>query len=545
MELARVESTSTKSEHPELGWRSTVGFCRRRRFGYSPLGTPHTSATETAKNYSLAQIRLHTVCFAVPAIDAHESVDSTVNDRGFTKHIVRCAGSYRMGKESTRRAFLTTVGAAGVVSLAGCSSLPGGGGGGEPADPDGNNSTTTTTTTTTTANGGGGGGGGGGGNGNNARGQSVVDFSNVKDWQPAAGVLSTTTKDVFQGEQSVVLEPKKKKKRSGKPVAKITKTFYSSSNKNSTIDLSKHDLSIAAKIKKPDLKLQDGRMKIAVNVIAPAESAMTTAIRQFPRELDGWVRFDLGYTGKTGNPELGNVTGLEIQVGPRQDGKEFKVLIDDIRKIPKANKGKVMLQFDDGFFTTYENAFPMLKQRGWSGAAAIIPDAVGAENYVTEQMMREMADQGWDIMAHYGQPLSEMPSEQQKQALRGAKRYLEVKGFKDGAKHFAVPNHRLNNEALKNIDEMFETAYLQGGGPNNAKFPSNPAFISRVNGASVRGSRRIIDMAAQFNQLAVLYFHEIGNGDGWLPKADFKKVLDHIEKKKVDVITPSQLLKNK
>ncbi|RRJ33800.1 polysaccharide deacetylase family protein [Halocatena pleomorpha] len=441
-----------------------------------------------------------------------------------------------MGKESTRRAFLTTMGVTGVVSLAGCSSLPGGGGGNKPADPSGTDNGTATTTATTTTSGGSSGGSGG----NNAPGQSVVDFSSVKDWQPAAGKLSTTTKDVFQGNQSVALEPK-----GGENVAKITKTFFSDSGGENALDLTKHDLSLAAKIKKPNLKLQDTRMRIAVNVIAPAESAMVTAIRQFPRELDGWVRFDLGYTDKTGNPKLGNVTKIEIQVGPRQDGKKFKVLVDDLRKVPKGNKGKVMLQFDDGFYTTYENAFPMLKERGWPGSVAVIPNAVNSEEYVTSQQMREMSKAGWDIVGHYGQPLSTMKAEQQKQALQQVQQYLKIQGFKQGAKHFVLPNHRLNNAALKNIDELFETAYLQGGCPNNAKYPSNPSFISRINGESIRGSRRIIDMAAEFNQLAVLYFHEIGDGDGWLPKADFKKLLDYIEKKNVDVITPTQLTKNK
>lgn len=432
-----------------------------------------------------------------------------------------------MGKESTRRVFLTTLGAAGAVSLAGCSSIPGGGGGDEPADPNGTDNSTDNSTDTGTDNGGNGGGG--------APGESVDNFSNIEELQINAGKVSTTTDDVFQGDQSVVLEPK----GDGESVVKFTKTFYPDN-----LDLTKHDLSLAAKIKKPDLGAQDGRIKLAANIIAPAQSSMTTAIRQFPRELGDWVRFDLGYTDKNGNPEMGNVSDIEIQIGPRQDGKKFKVLIDDLRKVPKGNKGKVMLQFDDGFITTYENAFPMLKEKGWTGSAAIIPNAVGADNYVTEQMMREMSDAGWDMIAHYGQPLTGMSPEDQKQELQQAKQYLDVKGFGKGANHFAVPNHRLNKAALDNISNLFETAYLQGGGPSNAKLPSNPHFISRVNGASIRGSRRIINMAAEFNQLAVLYFHEIGDGDGWLPKQDFQKILDHIEKKEVDVITPTQLTNN-
>ncbi len=430
-----------------------------------------------------------------------------------------------MGKESTRRVFLTTLGAAGAVSLAGCSSIPGTGGGDEPADPDGTDTPSNSTSTSTDN-------GGGGNGGNNAPGKSVDDFSNVdstdEGWQINEGKLSTTTDDVFQGDQSVVLEPQQ---NANEPVVKITKNFYPDNQ-----DLTKHDLSLAAKVKKP----KNQRLRIRAEIITLAESAMLTSIRQIPRDLDGWVRFDLGYTDKNGNPEMGNVTEMNIQIKPANQ-KPFEVLIDDLRKVPKGNKGKVMLQFDDGHISAYENAFPILKQKGWSGSAAIIPDAVGADNYVKQQMMREMADAGWDMIAHYGQNLTEMKPEEQKQALQEVKQYLDVKGFKDGVNHFAVPYHQVNKAALDNISELFETAYLQGGCPNNAKLPSNPAFISRVNGESIRGTRRIVNMAAEFNQLAVVYFHKIGDGDGWLPKQDFQKVLDHIEKKEIDVITPTQL----
>lgn len=431
-----------------------------------------------------------------------------------------------MGKESTRRVFLTAVGAAGAMTLAGCSSIPGGGND-EPADPD---ATDTPNTDEGTDNGG---GDNGGDNGGGPPGESIDDFSSVDEWQISEGELSTTTDDVFQGDQSVVLKPSGD---AGQSVVKISKTFYPDN-----LDLTKHDLSLAAKVKKPNLKSGDARMKVATEVIAPAESSMATAVRQFPRDLDSWVRFDIGYTDTNGTPEMGNVTDINIQIGPRQDNKQFEVLIDDLRKVPKANKGKVMFQFDDGHITTYENAFPILKERGWSASAGIIPNAVNGDNYMTEEMLREMADEGWDMVGHHGKNLTDMSPEQQAQNLQQVKRYLDVKGFGEGANHFIVPYHQVDKAALDNINELFDMAYLQGGGPNNAKNPSNPAFISRINGESIRGSRRIINMAAEFNQLAVIYFHEIGDGDGWLPTEDFEKILDHAESKEVDVITPTQL----
>lgn len=432
-----------------------------------------------------------------------------------------------MEKRSTRRAFLTTAGVVGVASLAGCSNMPGGSGE-TPASP-GTTDTQTTDTTKTTD-------GGGGEGGTNAPGKSVDAFEDVSQWDIGFGKLTTTKQDVFEGKQSFVLEPKKNAKKN---VVKIGRRFPVGKE----LDLSSHDLSLAAKVKKP--KNENRRLKVRAQIIAPAESSSTLSIRQIPRELDDWVRFDLGYVEKTGNPEMKNVAGINIQIGPRPDNKPFQVVVDDLRKVPKAKKGKVMLQFDDGHVSAHQNAFPILKEKGWPGTAAVTPDVVGVDNYMGEPMLRELAKNDWNIVGHGSGTLPELSSKRQKRALQETKRYLDLKGFKDGAKHYVVPRHRVNKATLKHIDELFETAYLQGGCPNNAKNPSNSSFISRVNGVDVRNVREIIDMAAEFNQLAVVYFHRIGDYDQGIPTNTFKKVVDHVASKKVDVITPSQLIGGK
>ncbi len=416
---------------------------------------------------------------------------------------------------STRRAFIATAGTVGITSIAGCSSILGGMGG------DNNNKTTTPESNskaeTKDAPGG--------------PGKSVDTFENVKsNWGVSYGKLSTTKQDVYQGSQSLVLQSKKSAK---KTVTKITRSFYPEA-----LDLSSHNLSLAVKVKKPET------VKIKAEIIAPADSSKLQSTRYIPKELDDWVRFDIGYTSKKGDPVMNNVAELNIQIGPTPNNKPFTVLIDDLRKVPAASKGKVMFQFDDGHISARDTVYPVFKEKGWSGTVGVIPDAVGADDRITEQHMREMGKNGWDMIGHASELLPKHSREKQRRILQRTKQYLEVKGFKKGANHFIAPYNRVNGTTLELFNELFDSAYLQGGAPNNAKQPSNPGFISRVNGEDIQGTQRIVNMANEFNQLAVIYFHRVGTEYDGFSLDDFRKVADHVGSKEVDVVTPSQLFQS-
>lgn len=195
-----------------------------------------------------------------------------------------------MQRIPTRRTLLAALGAAGTVSFAGCSSLLGDSDSSPSTSTStkGNGSSSQTTSSTTTK--------------NNTKtvgnrktnestpGQSVDDFEGDvgSRWGVSNGKYSVTKQDAFQGSQSLVLQPKKNAKQ---PVSKVFQSFYPK-----TLDLSTHDLSIVAKVNKPKA------VKVSAEILAPGESSMLTATRYIPQELNGWVRFDLGYTGKTGKP---------------------------------------------------------------------------------------------------------------------------------------------------------------------------------------------------------------------------------------------------
>ena len=284
-------------------------------------------------------------------------------------------------------------------------------------------------------------------------------------------------------------------------------------------------------------------------MLAPGRSDHLVSKRYIPQELNGWTRVDFGYTGKRGDPIMDAVQ--EIRLVVQTGGAPIKVWVDDLRKIPKPKKGKVIFQFDDSQASQYEVAFPELKKRGWAGGIGVIPNTINSEGSLSNGMMREMRDAGWDMMSHpqESKPLPAYSEEKQRRLIKDAKKYLELKGYPKGAQHFVAPFNRVNKTTLDILEEVgHETGFMYGACPMNAQHSSAPLFMSRVNGRDPRGTRRVLNLAEEFNQMVTIAYHNVApegeqaQGDYTVPWSDFQNVLNHVEKKDMDVVTPTQLV---
>ncbi|WP_228546252.1 polysaccharide deacetylase family protein [Halegenticoccus tardaugens] len=363
------------------------------------------------------------------------------------------------------------------------------------------------------------------------RGELVEDFEGFKninnaDWGIIGGNVKLDSKEVYAGSQSLSLENKNGE------VAGLYKAFPEG------LDLSKHDLSLAVKLDKPTAGY------IAAELIAPARSDMLTSRRYIPQELNDWVRIDFGYTERQGEPILKGVQELRLMV-ISDPGSAIQARIDDLRKIPKPKKGKVIFQFDDNHISQYETAFDILKKEDMPGSVGVIPDTVNGQEALSDGHMREMRDAGWDMMAHpqSSEPLPAYPANKQREMIQSAKRYLELKGFQKGARHFVAPYNRVSNETLDIVSEFHETGFLQGACPSNATEPSSMHTISRVNGADVEGVQQILNIAEDTGQMVVIAYHDIGNGNNYETTTDqFKSIVNHVAGQDIDVITPSKLI---
>lgn len=417
-----------------------------------------------------------------------------------------------MSHRRSRRGFLAAVGA-GSFALAGCAGLTGvdvpGGQDGTPTETETESPETTEEPTTTPEE-------------PSGPGTVVEDFEDLEPWTAIRGTVEADTNDAFAGSQSVRIE---------NPEGGAAGIFKSYSE---GLDLSQDDLSIAVKLEKPAVG------KLSVELLAPGRADHLVTHRYIVEELDDWVRVDLGYTGKTGNPDVSSVQELRIMV--QTEDEPIRFWVDDLRKSPKPDKGKVILSFDDGHITQYDVAFQEMQNRGWPGVAAVIPQAIGTPKDMTVGQLREMRDAGWDISSHpqESEPLTAFPKEEQRQKLQASKDWLNQRGFPDGARFFFAPYNQVNGDTLELVEEMHDYGFTFGACPNGTP-PAGKTAISRFLGRDPAGAKRILDLVDEYNQLAVLNYHAIGPEHN-VSLDQFLEVLDHVESKDVDVITPSQLL---
>lgn len=60
----------------------------------------------------------------------------------------------------------------------------------------------------------------------------------------------------------------------------------------------------------------------------------------------------------------------------------------------------VVITFDDGDLTVYQQAFPVMRAQGFPGVFYLVDKYLGAEGFVNEEQVREMAAAGWEIGSH-------------------------------------------------------------------------------------------------------------------------------------------------
>ncbi len=60
----------------------------------------------------------------------------------------------------------------------------------------------------------------------------------------------------------------------------------------------------------------------------------------------------------------------------------------------------IVISFDDGYETVFENAYPTMQARGFIGVMYIIETAVGAQGYMDIAQLQTMTGDGWEIGSH-------------------------------------------------------------------------------------------------------------------------------------------------
>jgi hypothetical protein len=139
-----------------------------------------------------------------------------------------------------------------------------------------------------------------------------------------------------------------------------------------------------------------------------------------------------------------------------------------------------------------------------------------------------------------------MPDSRQRTVLENAKETLEGHGFESGARHLLVPDDRMDQTVHEVVRDVHDTAFLFGA-CTSIMPPTSMHMIPHIWGPDLHGGvRRHINLADQYNQLTVLRIPRIVDDDeaegSEMTLDDFEHLVNHIEHRGLDVITPSDLV---
>ena len=287
--------------------------------------------------------------------------------------------------------------------------------------------------------------------------------------------------------------------------------------------------------------------RIAIEYRTP--SGQLTSLRRLPNDHDDWLRVDFGYDDKQDEPDVTNITELRI-LGLAHDDGPTRFAIDDLRRTESLQNGKAILVCYGADLSHYDIAAEMLQARGWPAAVAVAPRRIGGSGRMDAHDLRELQGDGWDICPAPRGPdgLSGLPKDEQETIIREAKELFTARGFEDGARHFFAPDWRefdpTNHELVR---EHHETGFVFGSGPCGLP-PTARDLIPMVWGPALHGGvRRYINLADQYGQLVVLRIpriveaeEDVDSNSMWVE--DFAHLLDHLDHRGLDVITPSDIV---
>ena len=177
----------------------------------------------------------------------------------------------------------------------------------------------------------------------------------------------------------------------------------------------------------------------------------------------------------------------ELFVRPSEMEKQLKYLVDhgyttvtfeDLDRIDSIKK-PVFLTFDDGYKDNYEELFPLLKKYNCKATVFMISGKLGKKHYLTEEMIREMADSGLvSIQSHtVSHPkLAEITGEKLRAELRDSR--VEIARLTKRIPFvLCYPSGSYNDETRRVGAEYYQFGIKMTGGGYNTS--ANPFLIPR------------------------------------------------------------------
>ena len=354
-------------------------------------------------------------------------------------------------------------------------------------------------------------------------GDLVDDFEDLSMWSYGVGDFDGDDADPRLGTQAMHLTSSDTSDR-----VEAYRSF------DKPLDLSDRHLSLAVKVE------TDGAARIRFDLFAPDSSNVLRIDRTIARDLNDWIRIDLGYTNQSGTPDPAAIEELRLRVESR-DGEPIDCWVDDLRATPAAESPRAVLVLNNARSAYYDRIYPILESRGYAAVVPVWRAGIEGSGRLDADELRTLRDAGWDIASRPtgDQPLPELDADEQRSVIERNRDYLEGRGFGDGWRHCVPPGYRMGSDTLEVIRDVHDTGVTFGGCPN-ANPPVTRHTTSLFNGDAGESTHRLIDLAGEFNQSVILGFSRITE-DGDFTDDDFESLLDDLEERDFEIVTLSEL----
>lgn len=350
----------------------------------------------------------------------------------------------------------------------------------------------------------------------------IGDFSDPDNWVVENGEISTQSTDPYSGTESIRLTCDHSDNR-----ARARYDFPD------TIDLTAHHLTYAFKTD----EYERGNSNFQVQILAPdEENLLHYDTRGKPG--DGWIGDALSTPERVvGYPNLHFVRSISFTQFTG-GGANVDISIDGLQAVSHPERPTVLFTFDDGSTTVPEIAGPIMAEYGYNGAVAVIPGRETRPGFMTIDQMHDLQEMGWDIVSHpqVAERLPELPVERQRELITDAKRWLIDNGFESGSRFFVYPYSGWERETATIVDQHHELAFT---GPGTTTWvPPDPIITPRIKGDVVQEIKGYVDRLIRYNGVMVLVYHSVGTD--WISEADFRSIVEYINRSPVEVLTVSQ-----
>lgn len=247
--------------------------------------------------------------------------------------------------------------------------------------------------------------------------------------------------------------------------------------------------------------------------------------------------------------EARNVKAIKFNFYPVSTAAGTSLELGPIRVHRQPISGLVVM-FDDGFQSTHDVAWPIMKDLGLTGNVAVTERYVGTPGYMPLDQLQQLYVAGWGMANHtkaHGQ-LGTMTPDEVRSSIADGYKYLVNNGMPEDAKHLVYPGGSWNAAVLaeckrQNVRTSRRVGTVEYCTPDMGNMLLLPAwYVTRDK--TLASAKSMIDKVVERGGISYLTFHDLNNApsltEDW-SIADFTALMQYAASKDVRTYRPAEV----